>query len=587
MFLFRTSFIACRFLTHATVFPCEACNQRQSGIHGPLTYDASASCIWNNESMLPALDQEKGSTSEEATFWIRRQKGPDLVIRFWLNDQEWFQISPRTFVIFFVSCLVLTAFSSGALNPDGIFANIGSHISKVTAFYVTMAFTFVSTDHTAVGDSPELMFVSPKHSFPEWKAIAKSLIITVLVHIYIVFVAPVDRFTIFVTPIASTVMTPVLVAGISRPLTPSARQGNSEPSTEAKTVSVSSDELVHSTARTWNIDSTLVYSSSRIRCLDIRVLLLGLSIALFDVLSNRYQNQPSVTGWPKSAMISISVTAAWLYLENMLPSSQDLEPGILSLVVTALVSNSSSVIFPKALELEEWGNEVSAHETPLPEEGSYPKLLLTALWFATLVSMVVVNRRLVHSQADKALQSTNKQPAKEDHLLFGFRVKTSKVNFAWQLRNSRIAISLVSAMLASFLGEKWPVEGNTTAVSLMLLTLIIGFQVQPRWDEVDEKRSLPHVAALGLTTLMTILIVALNRYGLLQTLLSDPNSDWKAGTWSAMVFYQLFLAITLRFEGKGCFKNMNHVVESLEGNLQDEEKGMAQAGEAQMLLDPT
>ena len=151
---------------------------------------------------------------------MKRQKGPDLVQRFWLNDQEWFQISPRSFVIFFVSCVALATFSGGALNPEGSFADIGSHISKATIFYVTMAFTIASTGHTAAEDSPELMFVPLRYSFPEWKSIAKAMITTMLVHAYIVFVAPADPFMKFVTPLACILIAPMLVTGISKPFGP-------------------------------------------------------------------------------------------------------------------------------------------------------------------------------------------------------------------------------------------------------------------------------------------------------------------------------------------------------------------------------
>ena len=528
-----------------------------------MTQDASAACIWDDYITLPALDQNFDPTSEiSAAFRIKRQKGPDLVERFWLNDQEWFQISPRRFVIFFVSCIALATFSGGALNPEGSFANIGSHISKTTIFYVTMAFTFVSTGHTAAEDSPELMFVPLRHSFPEWKTIAKAIITTMLLHTYIVFVAPADQVITFVTPLACILMAPILVTGISKPLDPRRQQ------------SATSDEMISSTAKTWTIDSTLVYSSSRIRRFDVRVLLLGLSIALFDVLCNYYQDGVSYTGWPTSTVIAMSVTAVWLYLENMLPRSQDLEPGLLSLAAAALVGNYSPINFPSASGPYDngWGNEKSTHAEPIPEIAGRSTPTLSALWYSTLVSMVVVNHRLINQKVDETLSPTDGRPRIKDHLLFGFHVKTSKTSFAWKLRNSRVAISLMLAWLASFLGEKWPIEGNTTAASLLLFTLIVGFQLRPGNDPSDEKRSLPHIAALGFSTLTTVLAVGLNRNGVLNDLVPDPNSDWKVGTWSALVFYQLFLAISLRLDSKGWPTRLRHVKVPLAEDLQNEEK---------------
>lgn len=540
---------------------------------GPLIQDASAACIWDDYITLPALNQKQDPTSEmSATFRITRQKGPDLVERFWLNDQEWFQISPRSFVVFFISCLALALFSGGALNSEGSFANIGSRISKITIFYVTMAFTFVSTGHTTAEDSPELMFVALRHSFPEWKTIAKALITTLLIHTYIAFVAAADPFMTFVTPLTCIVMAPMLITGISKPLDPGRQHGNWETVTEAETVSVTSDELVSSTAKTWTVDSTLVYSSRRIRRFDVRVLLLGLSIALFDVWCNDYQDGVSYTGWPTSAVIAMSVTAVWLYLENMLPKSQDLEPGLLSLAVTALVGSYSHVSLPRASRLydHELANGKANQAERIPEMATRSNPSWTALWYSTLVCMVVVNHRLAKQKVDGALPPTDGRPRMKDHLLVGVRVETSKVKFVWKLRNSRVAISLSFACLASFLGESWPLEGNTTAASLLLFSLIVGFQLQSGSDPSDDKISLPHVVALGLSTLTTILAVGLNRHGVLHDIVADPNGDWKVGTWSALVFYQLFVAITLRLDGKSSLTTLRHVKMPLTEDLEIE-----------------
>ena len=387
------------------------------------------------------------------------------------------------------------------------------------------------------------------------------MLTTMLIHTYIAFVAPADPFITFVTPLACIVMAPMLVTGVSKPLDPRRRQGSTETGTEVETVSPTSDELVSSSAKTWVLDSTLVYSSSRIRRFDIRVLLLGLSITLFDVLCNDYQDGVSYTGWPTSAVIAMSVTAVWLYLENMLPKSQNLEPGLLSLAVAALVGNCNTVSLPTSSRLydNEWGNRKATQGEPIPEIASHSNPIWIALWFSTLVSMVVVNHRLSNQKADEALPPMDGRPRIKDHLLFGFRVETSKVNFVWKLRNSRVAISLIFACLASSLGESWPIEGNTTAASLLLFSLIVGFQLQSGNDPSDDKISLPHIVSLGLSTLTTILAIGLNRHGVLHDIVADPNIDWKAGTWTALIFYQLFLAISMWLERKDSFTRLRHV----------------------------
>ena len=155
---------------------------------------------------------------QSTTFWIRHQKGPDLVERFWLNDQEWFQTSPRCFVICFVSYVALGSISGGVLNSTGIFADIGSHVSKNVAFYVTMIFTFVSTGHTLAGDSPELIFVPLRHYFPDWKATTRAVIATMLVHAYLVLVPHSAVQLSLATPLACTFMAPLLLAALSKHL---------------------------------------------------------------------------------------------------------------------------------------------------------------------------------------------------------------------------------------------------------------------------------------------------------------------------------------------------------------------------------
>ena len=582
MFLFKTTYYACRYLIHPTFFSCAACRQREAGVYGPLTQEVSAGCVWENDLTLLALNQgQDAGFSGSTTFQIRRQKGLDLIDRFWLNKQEWFQISPRSFVIIFVSCIALAAFSGGALNPEGSFASIGSHLSKNTAFYLTIVFTFVSTGHTPVGDSPELMFVPLRHSFPHWKAIARAITATTLVHSYLVvpFFSKADIS--FVTPIACTIMAPLLLAGMSKVLDPTGQGGNHALDPETNTVPASSDKPTPSTTD-WAIDSTLVYTSSRIRCLDFRVLLLGLSVTLFDVSSNQYQDEMLVKRWPTSSVISIYILAIWLYLEICVPGSRDIEPGILSLAATSLVGVFSHVNFLDSYDDEREDGNVS-HKVPVPENGRHFNPILIALWYTTLIYMVVVNRRLVQHQAEQALTAANGQRPRKDHLLFAFHVKFVRFNIAWQLRNSRVAISLVFAMLASSLGESWPLEMNTTIAGLLLFVFIVGFQLQPGCDKLDEKRSLPHLVSLVFTTLITILAIGLSHHGLLHALVSDPRRDLKAGTWAALVFYQSSLAVSLRLEGKGWFTRATRVKEP--GALQDEQKSTAQGGEKSICSD--
>lgn len=493
-------------------------------------------------------------------------------------------------MVFLFSCVALASLSGGALNSDGVFASIGSKVSKITAFYVTMAFTFVSTGHTPAGDSLELMLIPLRHNFPDWKATAKAIIATMLVHASLVFSAFSEVDPSFATPLACTIMAPLLLAGISSRSDSTGQQGNRGPGPEQKTGEVRSDEPPSSTAKAWTIDSTMVYSSSKFRCLDLRVLLFGLSVALFDVLCNQFQDEMSVTRWPISAVVAVSVTAMWLYLENMVPTSREIEPGFLCLTAAALVGIFSHVNFLDAFGLydNEWEDENFTHTMPVPENASHLKPIMIALWYTTLISMVVFNRRLVHLKADQRFPATNGQAPKKSHLLFGFHLKTSRINFSWQLRDSGVTISLVFTMMASCIGESWPLDMNTTVAGLLLFAFVIGFHLRPKGDHLDEKRSLHHVAALVFSALMTILAVHLSRHGVSNDRVSDPKNDWKIGSWSAVGSYRLFLIVMFWLEdNEWCSTKRVHVEKLPTRVLQDEGKVAVEEGEQQGALNAT
>lgn len=526
-----------------------------------------------------------GTLGQSTTFWIRRQQGPDLVERFWLDDQEWLQLSPRSLAIWFISVMALAYISDGVSKSAGILADIGSHLTEDLAFYVTMIFALISTGHTLAADSPEMIFVPVRPNFPDWKATTRAVIAMILVHTYLVLVPHSAMQLSLVIPLACTIMTPLLLAGLSKPLDSRDSERCNAVSVEEQTLNMDSGDSLNSCTRAWTIDSAMVYSSSTIRCLDLRVLLLGFSVTLFDVTCNQHQDEISVAGWPVSAVITMCVTVIWLYLENTVPTSREIEPGLLSLAPVALVGIFSHVNFLGAFGLydDEWEDESSTFPMPFVN-ASHAQPIMVALWFTTLISMMVVSRHLVQRNADHVRFCAIGQPPMEDHLLFGFHVRTSRITMAWQLRYSRVAISLFFLMLASFLGESWPLELNTTIAGLLLFALIVGFQLQPRREILEEKKSLPHVAALLFSAVMTILALSLNRYGLLVDFVSDPRSDWKVGTWSALVFHQSFVAVVLRLRGKAWFRRRDHEEEPPAPAPQVEGKFTAQGqGEKQIL----
>ena len=558
-----------------------------------MTEQTYKSCVWETYDALLAQPHNKDDTlCNPLSFRIRRQKCPDLVERFWLNDKEWFQISPRSFVIYFISCLAIASLSGGALNPEGSFATIGSHVSRVTAFYITMIFTFVSTGHTPAGDSPELMFVSLRHNVPDWRATIRATAVALCIHAYLVFPAFSALDLSFATPLACTIMAPLLLAGTSKRLDLTKIQIESGAGSEEKTAQGNPDDSA-SLSADWSINSTMVYSSSRIRGFDFRVLAFGISITLFDVLCNPFYDTMYIRIWPVSAVISISVTAIWLYLEIAIPKSRDVEPGILLMTTTSLVAIFSHVNFLDAFGLydDERDDENSDHHMGIPEDARHWKPILIAIYYTTLFLMITVNRRLVQKNADQSLPAIDGQPPRKDHLLFSlhFHLKTPQINLLWQLRNSRVTICLVLIVLASFTGQNWPLKMNTTIASLLLFTLIVGFQLHPGPTDnqlnvnESESKSLPHIFALAFAAVMTIVGISLNRHFVFfdPSTVTDSKSDWKVGSACALISYQLFATISLRLKDRGLFTGPRNAEEQNEG------KSTVQTGEKQEVASPT
>jgi len=180
LWLFCSICTPTRFLVHATLFPCAAC--RQADLDHSLDTNV-APCPWNQSTT--SRESEAGHT----VILVNRQQGPDLVDRFWLNGQTWFHISPRSFVNAFITGICLALIS-------GYLASYSAYSPSIcvnAAFYVTMRLTFAAADHTPVKDSPKMMNLPLKKSFPDWRAAVEALPATFFVHLGLVFVTPNDH----------------------------------------------------------------------------------------------------------------------------------------------------------------------------------------------------------------------------------------------------------------------------------------------------------------------------------------------------------------------------------------------------------
>jgi hypothetical protein len=96
-----------------------------------------------------------------------------------------------------------------------------------------MRLNFAATGHTPVEDSPEMMNIPLKKSFPGWRAAVEALSATFFVHLDLVFVIPNDHIPAqsvidFLSSILCMGMMPLLFAGVSKPREETESQRNHE-----------------------------------------------------------------------------------------------------------------------------------------------------------------------------------------------------------------------------------------------------------------------------------------------------------------------------------------------------------------------
>ena len=344
----------------------------------------------------------------------------------------------------------------------------------------------------------------------------KALLTTAVVHTVLVSITSLEALASSIVPLVCLSLAPFLLSGISKGLETRSPQQNKRASGEKHTTNVASEE-----ADDTSIDQTLVYSSARIRCLDLRVLFMGISVTSLDVFCNNRHG-----AWPLSAIVLTFTISIVLLLENCLPPSRDVEPGILSIATIALVGIFSHFDFLSLFGI--FDNEFDDYS-------GHTNSITISAWYSLLSYMIIVNRRLVNQRADQTFQAEGK-PQIQDHLIMNLDWDRSNFKLRWQLRNSRVAMALLLGFVSSLFGESWPLEANTTFTGLVAFVCVAGFQLQPTRKSTNESPSVRHIIALAFCVAATTLAIGLQRYKLL-----DYGSDWKTGSWAALVSYQLFL----------------------------------------------
>lgn len=495
-----------RFLVHATLFPCAAC--RQPDPNHPLETNVG-SCPWDNHIALPPLLTSEANEEDSTVILIRRQKGPDLVERYWLNDEAWVQISPRVFVTAFIMGICVTVISSTLQQ----ISNNSEAIGVAAAFYIIMIFSLAATGHTAVGASPELMILPLKNNFRDWRATVGALSATIVVHMLLLLAGLDTKFPGMFFPgllvlLVCVGMTPLLLAGVTNPMNGANSSDHQDEESEATVGSGGSTDRP-------NGDLGMARSA------EASIFIMGHAIVVFDTVFNKADGAEPVT-----VSLVLLTTYLLMFLMRRVPGRRDIEPWILSAANIGLIENS--------FHFDILG--LVYRDPSQYIDHAQSSLIYACLWYSTLFFMIMVNRRLAMENRDQASPSKNTREVK-DHLIIGFRFQ----NCVWQLRNSRVGIVLVFAFFSTLFGNDWPIPINNTVASLTLYVIVVGLRVLSV-DEADEgdeeERSNPHLAVLTFCTVTTTLALALGRYSVV-----DYGNDWQVGTRAAIMAYSFPLMV--------------------------------------------
>ncbi len=228
-----------------------------------------------------------------------------------------------------------------------------------------------------------------------------------------------------------------------------------------------------------------------IRTADKSIFFIENAAPAFDFFFNGHDGLIPVT-----AIAALLTTYLLMFLTAHVPAHRDIEPWILSPATVALVGIGYHFNIM---------NHFGIYSDDLIDNGSSSPIY-GSIWYAILFLMITSNRRLVKQNKDQAYPS-NKTPEAKDDLKLSFRAGP----YVWQLRNSRVAISLVLACISTLCGGSGPLAVNTTIASLGLYVTAVGFRRLPKGNNDEEDRSKPHLAILAFCIVTTSTALMINR----------------------------------------------------------------------------
>lgn len=419
-----------------------------------------------------------------------------------------------------------------------------SNICVAGTFYVAMTFAFAATGYATIQDSQELVVLRGDYKLRRWYTLSKALLATSFVHVATMvgaatwrgissdkeFLVPFKRLSSLVMPTACVSMMPLLLAGISRP-SRALDHEESPLSDNSATVQLPTGKAAQPETKLWNINSALIYSSSRVRRLDLRILLMGICVTVFDPIYAVWHHEYALVApsLPIASIVFAFTTGNVLYFMNFIPSSRCIEPGILAAAAVAVVGVCSHQNLWNLFAV--YGDKSGEHDD---HNGSRLPVKI-AIWYDLLLSILMVDSDRVHCEASEGPPPTTRQ--RQTYYLLNIPFRIRKIGFMWQLRQGTLVLVLGLAYISSLCGNDWPLPMSTTAVKLLVFVVIMSVHFRSSKAKDQHEPSRGHQIALVISIVATATAVVFSRNHII-----TYASDWATGACTAFFSYLVFSA---------------------------------------------
>ena len=553
--------ILIRFIIHSTHLQCAACRQRDISLDEDPN-GIVVVCPWENSDSLPKLSQASRDHKDPVILTITSQNCPDLVGRYFLNNKPFFQSSRRSFVFALVSCIVLMYMTEFLNNFDSV-SNTGTETCKNMAFYVIMAFILAAVGHTSIQQLPEPILAPLDHNFVDWKAALKALITTAIIHSLWVSFPLLETVVSFTVPLACTSVVALSSVDTSK-TSETLKEG---PKTKQDIQDTSPEE-----EQRMQYFHTFIYSSSRIKRLDLRILTMGILIGLVDIVHSSEEDV-----WPTGAIVSTLTTLIFLFLENLVLPSREIQQLVISISTTALVGIYSTFNFI---------NMFSTCEDDADTYDCNAQPMLCSLWYTVLILMMVADRSM-----DQTTTTDNSPLQTRNAIYISVNINKPYCRFRWQLKYLPFNAVLFWAFVSHIFRSSWPLDTRSTLISLAIFLCVVGSQPLPSPssqiiipEETSRRRnSVRHVLALAFCIAATALAVSLDYHEILPLgSESEGGEKWEEiVSWMPFGSHSLFLLVWRCLEGmRACFwkKGKEDGGLIVEEKLLDAESGMNTEG---------